>query len=60
MPSVSASAALSAQPALRCSVLTQRITISPGNVQPGSQVYGPLATDSYVVVPGIIDGIYDT
>jgi hypothetical protein len=60
MAQVSASAALSATPALRCSVLTQRITISPGNVQPVSQVHGPLATDSYVVIPGITDGIYDT
>jgi hypothetical protein len=60
MAQVNGTAALSAQAALRCSVLTQRITVSAGNVQPGSQVYGPLATDSYVVVPGITDGIYDT
>lgn len=60
MPQVSAAAALAAQAALRCSVLTERITISPGNVQPVGQVHGPLTTDSYVVVPGITDGIYDT
>lgn len=61
MPLVQAAAPLSAQARLACTVLTQRITITPGNVDPGSQdAYGPLATDSYVVVPGTIDGIYDT
>ncbi|MCW2929876.1 MAG: hypothetical protein JWM19_838 [Actinomycetia bacterium] len=58
---MTAAAALSAQASLACSVLAERITITPGNVIPGGlDVRGPLATDSYVIVPGTIDGIYDT
>jgi hypothetical protein len=61
MAQVTGSAALAARAALACTVLAQRITITPGNVHAGSQdAYGPLATDSYVVVPGTADGIYDT
>lgn len=61
MAQVSALAALAAQPVMSCSVLTQRITISPGNVSPGGQdIYGPLVPDPYVTVPGVIDGIYST
>jgi hypothetical protein len=58
---VGAAAALAAAPVLSCATISQRITVSPGNLHPGSSgVYGPLATDSFVMVPGLIDGIYDT
>lgn len=61
MPLISASASLSAAAVLVCSVLMERITITPGNVIPGgSGIHGPLAISSYVEVPGIIDGVYDT
>lgn len=60
MPQVAATAILSAAATLACSALSVRITITPGTVFTGSQAYGPLTTDSYVVVPGIIDGVYDT
>lgn len=61
MPQVLATAALAAAPLLSCSVLAQRITVTPGNLQPGGKaVHGPLTSDSYVLVAGISDGIYDT
>lgn len=61
MAQVPAQAALEAAPALSCSTLTLRIRITPGTVSPvGKDVYGPLAVDSCVVVPGITDGIYDS
>lgn len=60
MPLVAATAALSAAATLACSTLSLRITVTPSTVSPGSQAYGPLRTESYVVVPGVIDGVYDT
>ena len=61
MPLVVASAFLAAEPALVCSTTAQRITICPGNLPPsGPGVHGPLAIGSYVTVPGLADGIYDT
>jgi hypothetical protein len=61
MAVVLATAALRAAPLLSCSPLAQRITITPGNLQPGGLgVHGPLANDSYVLAAGISDGIYDT
>lgn len=61
MAQVSAAAALAAAPLLLCSTVLQRITVTPGNVQSGSlDTYGPLANDSYVLTPGVIDGIYDS
>ena len=59
-PLHSGTAALSAAAALTCSTTTVRITITPSTVSPGSQAYGPLVPDSYVVVPAVIDGIYDS
>lgn len=59
-PLHSGSAFLSAAATLTCSTTTVRITITPGTVSPVSQAYGPLATDSYVVVPAVIDGVYDS
>ena len=57
---ISGSAALSASPALRCSPLSQRIRITPGNVPYGTVVTsGPVVSDPYVTVPGVEDGIYD-
>jgi hypothetical protein len=61
MAQVTAQAALAAQAVLACSVLAERITISPGNVSPGGlDTYGPVVLDPYAEVPGIISGIYDT
>lgn len=59
MPVVGAVAALAADPQLVAFTAFQRIRITPGNVPYGdSGIYGPPATDSYVVVPQIIDGTY--
>lgn len=58
--SVSGSASLSAAAVLSCSTTTVRITVTPSTVSPGSQAYGPLVPDSYVVVPAVIDGVYDS
>lgn len=59
MALVGAVAALAADPQLVAFTTFARITITPGNVPNGSSgASGPLATDSYVVVPSIIDGIY--
>lgn len=61
MAQVNGAARLSAQPALTCSVMFQRITVTPGNVVYGGLgVRGPLAEDSSVLVSGLNDGIYDT
>lgn len=61
MATLSAAVALAAAPALACATIAQRITITPGTVQTGSLgIHGPLTNDSYVMVPGLIDGIYDT
>lgn len=61
MATVSASAALGAAAVLSAAVMSQRITITPGNVAAGGLgAYGPLATDSWVQVPGLADGVYDT
>lgn len=60
MPQVTATASLSAAAVLACSALWVRINITPGTVFTGSQAYGPLEVDSYVVVPAVIDGVYDT
>lgn len=56
----SSAAHLKAAATLTCSALSVRINITPGTVFTGSQAYGPLEADSYVVVPAIIDGVYDT
>lgn len=61
MAQVAAQAALAAQPLLACTVLAQRITITPGYVPSGGMdTYGPLIPDPWVSAPGIISGIYDT
>ena len=61
MPLVAAAAALQAAPSLSCSVLLQRITVTPGTVPlDGQDTHGPLANDPYVLASGLIDGIYDT
>jgi hypothetical protein len=61
MAQVLAVVSLAAHPLLTCSVMSQRITITPGNVHPGGLgVYGPLTNDSSVLVPGLSDGIFDT
>jgi hypothetical protein len=60
MATVSASAALAAGAVLRAVVMSQRITITPGTVLPGTGVTGPLATSSWVQVPAVADGVYDT
>jgi len=61
MAQVLGSAALAAQPALTCSVMFQRITVTPGNVRYGGLgERGPLSADSSVLVSGLNDGIYDT
>lgn len=60
MALVGAVAALAADPALVALASFARIVISPGNVPYGDQgVLGPVARDSHVIVPGVIDGIYD-
>lgn len=59
-PLHSGSAALSAAATLTCSTTTVRITVTPSTVSPGSQAYGPAVPAPYVVVPGVIDGAYDT
>jgi hypothetical protein len=59
MALVGAVATLAAAPQLTAFTSFQRIRITPGNVPYGDAgVYGQLATDSYVVVPGVIDGTY--
>lgn len=61
MAQVNGAAALAAHPALTCSVMFQRITVTPGNVHYGGLgARGPLAEDSSVLVSGLNDGIYDT
>jgi len=61
MAQVAAQVSLAAQPFLACTVLAQRITITPGNVSPDQMdTYGSLVPEPYVEVPGVIDGIYST
>jgi hypothetical protein len=54
-------AALSASPSLSCSYLSARITISAISMfqANGPGVYGPPGDSSTVVVPGVIDGVFD-
>lgn len=61
MAQVNGAAAFSAAAALTCSVMFQRITVTPSNVHYGGLgARGPLAEDSSVLVSGLNDGIYDT
>jgi hypothetical protein len=55
-------AALSASPSLSCSYLTARITLSAITMFPDKDqgIYGPSGDSSTVVVPGVIDGVFDT
>jgi hypothetical protein len=54
-------ASLSASPSLSCSYLPARITLSAISMFPanGTGVYGPPGDSSTVVVPGVIDGVFD-
>ena len=61
MAQVNGAAAFSAAATLTCSVMFQRITVTPSNVLYGGLgARGPLAEDSSVLVSGLNDGIYDT
>jgi hypothetical protein len=61
-PVVAGAASLSASPSLSCSYLSARITISATTMFPGKDqgIYGPSGDSSTVVVPGVIDGVFDT
>jgi hypothetical protein len=54
-------ASLSASPSLSCSCLSARITLSANSMFPanGPGTYGPPGDSSTVVVPGVIDGVFD-
>jgi hypothetical protein len=54
-------ASLSASPSLSCSYLAARITLSANSMFPanGTGTYGPPGDFSTVVVPGVIDGVFD-
>lgn len=54
-------ASLSASPSLSCSYLSARITLSANSMFPanGTGTYGPPGDSSTVVVPGVIDGVFD-
>jgi hypothetical protein len=56
-----AAASLSADPSLACSYLSARITISANTMFPGNSlgIFGAPESFSVVVVPGVIEGIYD-
>jgi hypothetical protein len=60
MATVSGSAALAARAVLAATAMSQRITVAPGTVLPGTGVTGPIATSSWVQVPAVADGVYDT
>jgi hypothetical protein len=53
--------ALAASPSLSCSYLSARITLSANSMFPanGTGLYGPAGDSSTVVVPGVIDGVFD-
>jgi hypothetical protein len=57
----SGAALLSASPSLSCSCLTARITLSANSMFPanGPGFYGQPGDSSTVVVPGVIDGVFD-